>query len=471
MLALLLHVLLVVLVGNTPGGSARPGEGVWGALNITLRGLRTEAGSGEPRPPAPSTGPTGTARQERFGGAVRPDSERSAVPDTPGAAQLGTWRSTPGERLIDPVERELGGPVLSTPLPAPTAAPPVLSEPPLPQRDEAPVSPERSEVSTSQQRSKVPMPSAPSTADIPPKETAELAPPVNPAPTPAPTVAPAPAPVPEPVLAAPVPRVPVPLGLKPADLRSSTVPAPEGLPMPSIDPVRPAPRPVAVVPVPVPPAPTPAAVATPMLPRSAPPQPEPQAAPLPLPATTPPPTPPLPRLDTLEPPTAPPLPAPAELPAGAPLAAPSRDLAREPVRTAAPAPAPAPATTQTPAATTAPAATPSAAPAELSPSRPGPGAPDAGVRVGQDVATPPSVPPSAPRLNLDLVRPRGAEISSQGPRRLFPLMPQPPELKSKLSESIEKAAKPDCRQAYAGMGLAAVLPLALDAARDKGCKW
>jgi hypothetical protein len=50
-------------------------------------------------------------------------------------------------------------------------------------------------------------------------------------------------------------------------------------------------------------------------------------------------------------------------------------------------------------------------------------------------------------------------------------MPHPPETKSKLTEGIEKAAKPDCRQAYAGMGLAAVVPLAIDAARDKGCKW
>lgn len=50
-------------------------------------------------------------------------------------------------------------------------------------------------------------------------------------------------------------------------------------------------------------------------------------------------------------------------------------------------------------------------------------------------------------------------------------MPHPPETKSKLTESIEKAARQDCRQAHANMGLAAVVPLVIDAVRDKGCKW
>lgn len=109
--------------------------------------------------------------------------------------------------------------------------------------------------------------------------------------------------------------------------------------------------------------------------------------------------------------------------------------------------------------------------AEANLPRPGVGAPDAGSRVGLDVATPPSVPPSAPRLNLDLAPSRGGAISGQGPRGVFQMMPRPPETKSKLTEGIEKAAKPDCRQAYGGMGLAAVVPLVIDAVRDKGCKW
>jgi hypothetical protein len=100
-----------------------------------------------------------------------------------------------------------------------------------------------------------------------------------------------------------------------------------------------------------------------------------------------------------------------------------------------------------------------------------PGAPDAGARVGHDVATAPSLPASAPRLNLELVRPRGGMISSQGSRGLLQMLPHPPETQSKLARDIEKAAKADCRQAYNRMGLLAVVPLAVDAARDKGCRW
>jgi len=37
---------------------------------------------------------------------------------------------------------------------------------------------------------------------------------------------------------------------------------------------------------------------------------------------------------------------------------------------------------------------------------------------------------------------------------------------------MEAAAKKDCRKAYGEqMGLLAVIPLALDAARKNGCKW
>jgi hypothetical protein len=69
------------------------------------------------------------------------------------------------------------------------------------------------------------------------------------------------------------------------------------------------------------------------------------------------------------------------------------------------------------------------------------------------------------------VRPRGGAISAQGGSGLLQMLPHPPEAKSKLAEDIEKAAKPDCRTAYGGLGLLAVVPLAADAVRDKGCRW
>jgi hypothetical protein len=99
------------------------------------------------------------------------------------------------------------------------------------------------------------------------------------------------------------------------------------------------------------------------------------------------------------------------------------------------------------------------------------GAPDAGARVGHDVATAPSLPSSAPQLDLRLRRPSGGPVSAQGSRGLLPVLPHPPEQPSKLAREIEKAGQPDCRQAYGGLGLLAVVPLVADAVRDKGCRW
>jgi hypothetical protein len=103
---------------------------------------------------------------------------------------------------------------------------------------------------------------------------------------------------------------------------------------------------------------------------------------------------------------------------------------------------------------------------------PSTGAPDAGSRVGVDIAVPPAATASAPpRLNLELARPRGGELSRHGTPGVLPLLPRPPELADKLARDIEKAAKADCRKAYGGAGLLAVVPLAVDAVRKDGCKW
>jgi hypothetical protein len=105
------------------------------------------------------------------------------------------------------------------------------------------------------------------------------------------------------------------------------------------------------------------------------------------------------------------------------------------------------------------------------------GAPDAGTRLGRDVATPPAAPASAanrtpPPLNLNYVRPRGGELSRHSSTGLLPVLPRPPEAVDKLARDVKKAGKEDCKDAYAGAGLLAVLPLAADALRkDGGCKW
>ena len=40
-----------------------------------------------------------------------------------------------------------------------------------------------------------------------------------------------------------------------------------------------------------------------------------------------------------------------------------------------------------------------------------------------------------------------------------------------LGRAIEGARRADCRTAYAGAGLLAVIPILYDMARDAGCKW
>jgi hypothetical protein len=89
------------------------------------------------------------------------------------------------------------------------------------------------------------------------------------------------------------------------------------------------------------------------------------------------------------------------------------------------------------------------------------------------VATRPSAPASAPRLNLELPRSRGGEIGRDGQRGVLNLIPPPPERRSKLADDIANAAKKDCKTAYAGAGLLAVVPLLIDATKTKGgdCKW
>ena len=157
-------------------------------------------------------------------------------------------------------------------------------------------------------------------------------------------------------------------------------------------------------------------------------------------------------------------PVPAPVPDPAPAPVPTREAALAPTTAAPPRSTP---SEQTPvgAPERSTAATPALSAAPLL------GAPDAGSRLGRDLATPPTAPASAPRLTLDLSLPRGGALSSRSGRGLLQLMAPPPETSSKLTKGIEKAAREDCRQAYGGAGLLAVIPLAVDAARDKGCRW
>jgi hypothetical protein len=49
--------------------------------------------------------------------------------------------------------------------------------------------------------------------------------------------------------------------------------------------------------------------------------------------------------------------------------------------------------------------------------------------------------------------------------------PMRPSRSEQFGQALERARRADCRGAYAGMGLLAVIPLAKDAVTGTGCKW
>ena len=401
-LALLVHLLLVLSLGNTPGGNAAPGQGVWGALNIRLSGPDP---AGQPDNTVPSdanSGPAGSATERRYGGAVRAPDDLPRPEQAPGAARQGAWQprtndasdSADGAAAVPPATPLPAAPLLPppdsvpVPVPVPRPTPPVPT--PAPSPAPTPVAPPAAAATTVAAPVVLPVPVPVPVVDPHPVATAALRP----------DPIPAPSPVPAPPVSTPTPTLPA----LPEPPVQRVLPA-----APRLQPIQPAPASTI----------QPSAAERPALPTF-----ETQPAPAPAPA-----------------------PAPNNTAAGAAAptaAAPGPDRPRESAG----------------ASTTASGKTPA----------PGAGAPDAGPRVGHDVATAPSLPASAPRLNLDLVRPRGA-ISARGGNGLLQLLPHPPESPSKLADDIAKSARPDCRQAYSGAGLLAVAPLALDALRDKGCRW
>lgn len=429
-LAVALHALLVALIGTAPGGTAAPGQGVWGRINVVLelglRGPGERPGVGERAPPpGPSTeGPRGPARTERAGGAVR-QPPAQPLPDQPGAQREGRWQPTenPIQATADSSTTAPAEPSIAEPgdrsAATGVAAPPVpdaaVAMPPAAERTVPAVELESADLPPAMPAVRPPLP--------------ELVPVAQPKPRASP-IAPLPAParrVPAPVRLGDADAPPVLATARPAPPEPPPVAMPEPVSLPA--PARRAVAPVELAPVDrtLPPTTDPAAART-----------------LPTVVATP---------------EAPPA---ATAAPTATVAPPAATVTTDAERPRSPAPN----------AAAAPSSDAGATAGAPGPALQPPGSPQSGARVGHDVATPPSVPPSAPpRLNLDYMRPSGGALAVQPRRGALALMPAPPERKSKLAEGIEQAAKPDCRTAYAGAGLAAVVPLALDAARGKGCKW
>ena len=468
LLAVLLHVWLVLVFGNATG-TAAPGQGVWGSLTVKLLGrsgadadtppgevTRSRPRNGQPRP-------GGEARETPSANAARPATATDAESKLPPAT--GTLELPEG---FKPVERLPAAPLdtsrVATPSPAPAAFPtlpgavsrleatpqspvaplptrPALGAEPQPLVTELPAAPARLENATALTRPE----SLVRTDDLRSPATASAAT--------APAVSTA---VPTPVQrleAAPAPEVParltrlVPLQ-PPSAAAESAHGGLEALPSAIRRLEAPAVEPVAVTGVRrSTELRSEAVTASPAAPGG-------EAA---LPQA-------VRRLEAAE---------------GPGVGAPQRAVSRERVMSPSAGPAlPQDLPTNLPEAvslTNAPLAgaaqgEPRAVPAGAS-ARALAGAPEPGTRGSAEQVLPPTAAASAPRPPLNLSLPRGGDIAARRGPGLVDLLPQPPERKSKLEQSIEDAANKDCRKAYAGAGLLAVVPLAVDAARGKGCKW
>ena len=435
-LSMLLHLLVVVLFGTAPGGSANRGEPLLGALDVTLRRLSPERGAGIRLAPGAETTTPGSALLGRPGDAPRARTPAAPSPVEPRAPVTPPEPAAPITDAMPPAD--------TTPAPADAApAPPPADAMPPPVPPSSPAQPPAFEVlprldlkapeivdkplprlappKIERERAAAPAPAPrelPFTAPepieriAPERVTRELAPPIAPPPREVPFTAPAPIEriAPERVvreLAAPIAppqELPAPAAIErdagfPADL--------------------PATRPAAADRAP------PAAGIAPSAARDA------------VPART----------------------SPGSEPAAA---APRGD------RTIAPAgAAEAPTTRDAPARAGVPSG--AATPGQRI------GAPDADdiFRPRDDAATP--APRAEPRIDLDATRRRAREIASEdrgSPGVLNLVPPPPPEAKKfDLGKAIAKAAKPDCRNAYAELGLLAIPPLIASTLGDGGCRW
>ena len=170
-----------------------------------------------------------------------------------------------------------------------------------------------------------------------------------------------------------------------------------------------------------------------------------------------------------------PRPVQPETPAASAPAEPAR------VRPAAPArPVPRPVLRPHPRAD-APASTPAAAPTRASEtpdvitSRRN-NAPDLFAVPQATPSEPAAGPDAGPVVDLEAARREARKIAREGSRNLVSLparkpVTDPNEGHHVDDDPLEKARRSDCKTAYAGLGLLAVIPLAKDAITGTGCKW
>jgi len=96
--------------------------------------------------------------------------------------------------------------------------------------------------------------------------------------------------------------------------------------------------------------------------------------------------------------------------------------------------------------------------------------------VPQAAPSAPTGPDAGPAVDLEAARREARRIAREESRNLVSLparkpVTDPNEGRPADIDPLEKARRSDCKSAYAGMGLLAVIPLAKDAITGTGCKW
>jgi hypothetical protein len=101
------------------------------------------------------------------------------------------------------------------------------------------------------------------------------------------------------------------------------------------------------------------------------------------------------------------------------------------------------------------------------------GAVDAASVAAESAAADAGAGDSAPHLDMKAARATARLIDKHRKDGLVArVKPDPPlQRDDRLERAIERARRPDCKSAYSGLGLLAVIPLAKDAVTGTGCKW
>jgi hypothetical protein len=101
--------------------------------------------------------------------------------------------------------------------------------------------------------------------------------------------------------------------------------------------------------------------------------------------------------------------------------------------------------------------------------------PDLAALVGEPVPEAPPTPSKPAGLDLDATRALARNLhrapAATKPGQALDLSVPRPDAESTLGRAIGKAAQPDCRVAYAGLGLLGVPFLLFDTVTDTGCRW